>query len=90
LSYEQTQLDIFSLRNDRFCVYSINVYYWQNGEQVCLSTGRRNQRFGKRHLQKSQVLEIEVPSDANGEEHSQSNESFDQLYVLFSFVFPPY
>lgn len=88
MSYEQTQLDIFSLRNDRFCVYSINVYYWQNGEQVCLSTGKRNQRFGKRHLQKSQVFEIELPSDAD-EEQSQSNESVDQLYVLFSLVFPP-
>ena len=84
MTYEQSQLETFSLRNDRYCSYSINVQYWYNGNQVIKSTGLRKQRFGKAKSQATQPYAIEVPQADPSDEEIPVKE----LFVMFSFLFP--
>ncbi|CAF0716688.1 unnamed protein product [Brachionus calyciflorus] len=80
LTYEQSQLEAFSLRNDRFCNYSINVQYWYKGNQVFCSTGKKKQRFGKFKTQQTPVFTVNIPND---------DQTTKELFVLYSLLFPP-
>lgn len=84
LTYEQSQLETFSLRNDRFCNYSISVQYWYQGNQVIKSTGKKKQRFGKIKTLQTPVFTVELPKNQSTDEKSSPNE----LFVLYSLAFP--
>ena len=84
LTYEQNQLEMFSLRNDRFCSYSITIQYWHEGKQVLKSTGAKHQRFGKSKSQLSSPFEIEVPLSFLDNEKAETSE----LRVMYSMIFP--
>ena len=84
LTYEQNQLETFSLRNDRYCSYSINVQYWYQGSQVFKSTGLKKHRFGKAKSKMTEPFEVELPSaDLDDDEIPVQG-----LYILYSFTFP--
>ena len=84
LTYEQNQLETFSLRNDRYCSYSINVQYWYEGNQVFKSTGLKKHRFGKAKSQKTEPYSVKLPSaDLNDEEIPVQG-----LFIMYSFTFP--
>lgn len=84
LTYEQSQLEIFSLRNDRCVSYSISVQYWFNGNQVFNTTGLKRQRFGKAKSQTTPSFYVEIPTlDVNDEEMP-----LNELFVQYSFIFP--
>lgn len=91
LTYEQSQLEMFSLRNDRLCSYSISVHYWNDGKHMHQSTGQKNHVFGIAKSQVSPVFEIEIPfvEEANEilDENVASTKS-KQLSVMYSFNFP--
>ncbi|RNA23199.1 BTB POZ domain-containing 16 [Brachionus plicatilis] len=84
LTYEQSQLETFSLRNDRFCNYSISVQYWHQGNQVIESTGKKKQRFGKLKTLQTPVFTVILPKYQSSDEKSSPNE----LLVLYSLTFP--
>lgn len=84
LTYEQSQLETFSLRNDRYCNYSINVLYWYNGNQEYLTTGMRKHRFGKAKTQTTPSFEVDIPVLGQNDDQLPPAE----LYVQYSFIFP--
>ena len=95
LTYEQSQLEMFSLRNDRFCSYAITVQYWHNGKQVMRSTGIQQQHFGKSKSQMSNIFDVEIKlneNDSNDEEQKEEDqeeeEESKELFVMYSFTFP--
>lgn len=89
LTYEQSQLEMFSLRNDRFCNYSITVQYWFNGKEWFKSTGVQQQHFGKSKSQLSNIFDVEIDTTPG---ENQSEDDLDHeirdLFIMFSFTFP--
>jgi hypothetical protein len=90
LSYEQNQLETFSMRTDRCCTYSISIQFWHNGARVHRSTGMRKHRFGKAKSKTTRAFEIEIPiyydhSIADNQEEIQ----LQQIFVQYAFIFPP-
>ncbi len=85
LTYEQSQLEMFSLRNDRLCTYSITVQYWHQGKQILKSTGPKNHVFGIAKSQLSPFFEIEFPFHLS---HLDEDTKTKELYVMYSFTFP--
>ncbi len=85
LTYEQSQLEMFSLRNDRLCTYSISVQYWNEGRQISRSTGLKHHVFGIAKSQLSPIFEIEFPFiQSNQDDEIKKKE----LHVMYSFLFP--
>jgi BTB/POZ domain-containing protein 16 len=88
LTYEQSQLEMFSLRNDRFCTYSITVQYWHDGKQMTKSTGEQQQHFGKSKSQLSNIFDVEIDiSDVNNKENQEIIKK-KELMIMYSFTFP--
>ncbi len=85
MTYEQSQLEMFSLRNDRLCSYSISVQYWHEAKQIYLTTGQKNHVFGIAKSQHSPLFEVELPY-TDFEEDNETNKK--ELFIMFSFVFP--
>lgn len=96
LTYEQSQLEMFSLRNDRFCAYSIAVQYWHNGKEVFKSTGLQHQHFGKSKSQLSSIFDVEIDLSVSalneelggGDDVIRENDENKELFIMFSFTFP--
>jgi BTB/POZ domain-containing protein 16 len=92
LTYEQSQLEMFSLRNDRFCTYAITVHYWHNGKEVIKSTGVQQQHFGKSKSQMSNIFDAEIKLNQENlnddEQKNEQNEEPKELFVMYSFTFP--
>ncbi len=90
LTYEQSQLEMFSLRNDRLCTYSISVQYWDNGKQMIQSTGQKRHVFGIKLSQLSPIFEIEIPFQPRSQNPDETDVSKRprEISVMYSFNFP--
>ncbi len=85
LSYEQNQLETFSLRTDRCCTYSINIQYWHRGNRAFKTTGLKKHRFGKAKSKMTKSIEVIVPQPDNDDQEIPIQE----LLVSYAFIFPP-
>ncbi len=85
LSYEQNQLETFSMRTDRCCTYSINIQYWHGGDRVLRTTGLKKHRFGKAKSKMTKSIEVVVPEPENDDQEIPIRE----LLVSYAFIFPP-
>ena len=101
ITYEKNQLETFSLRSDRFCKYSINVQYWQYGRRVIKSTGIRKHQFGKEKSKKTPSFNLDIKLNELSEINDNDLDEYssylysnnycvmkNELFVLFSFIFP--
>lgn len=91
LTYEQSQLEMFSLRNDRLCSYSISVHYWNDGKHIHQTTGQKNHVFGIAKSQVSPLFEIEIPFIEENNRTLDENVTgpkSKELSIMYSFNFP--